>query len=102
MVIVNNTTGKFIEVNESFCHAIGLSREALVGHNAASNIWYDPGEMKELVDTIMKTGHVYMKEYRFRKKSGDIHTWLCSADTITIRGETCTLGVATDITVLNG
>ncbi len=91
--------GKFIEVNDSFVHFTGYSRKELIGHsNDECNMWVDLEERDRMVHLLDKQGKMRHEEFRFRMKSGEIRTWLFSADIINIGGDPCMIAVATDIT----
>jgi PAS domain S-box-containing protein len=99
MAIVNLKTNKYTEVNDSFVHYTGYSRDELIGHtNQEFNMWVDPEEEKRMGRLLDETGQMRHEEFHFRVKSGEIRTWACSADIITIGGDPCMLAVATDIT----
>ncbi len=99
MIITNLKTGKYVEVNDSFVNFSGYSRDELVGHtNQEFNMWVNPEEEKKMIRLMDENGKVRHEEFHFRTKSGEIRTWLCSADIINIGGDPCMLAVATDIT----
>jgi PAS domain S-box-containing protein len=99
MCIVNLRDGKYTDVNDSFVHVLGYSREELIGHQADEfNLWQNPEEAEKMTRLMQEQGEVKHEEYHFRTKSGEMRTWLCSADTLTIGGDPCMLAVATDIT----
>jgi PAS domain S-box-containing protein len=91
--------GTYIDINDNYIQSLGYSREELVGHTAKDlGIWADIEERADLYKTLSEYGKVNKKEYRFRAKSGDIHTWLFSAEPLVIGGQPCLLGVSLDIT----
>jgi PAS domain S-box-containing protein len=91
--------GKFIDVNDSFLNCTGYSRKELTGHTTSSiNIWANKEELEERIRILIEQGRVSNKEYQFRTKSGEIRTWLYSAELVTIGGETCLMSVSNDIT----
>ncbi len=99
MTISKMKDGKYIEVNDSFVHFTGYSRKELIGHNLEElNMWVDQKERKRMEQLLTQKGKIRHEELRFRMKSGEICTWLCSADIINIGGDPCMLSVATDIT----
>jgi PAS domain S-box-containing protein len=99
MAIVNGKDGKYIEINDSFSKCLGYTREELIGHKAEEfNLWVNREESDKMARLMNEQGQIRHEEYNFRTKSGEIRTWLCSADTINIGGNPCMLAVATDIT----
>lgn len=91
--------GKYIDVNENYTAYLGYTREELLGRSAGElGIWVDLEERADMFKTLKEQGKVSQKEYKFRTKSGDIRTWLFSAEPLTIGDEPCLLGVSIDIT----
>ncbi len=99
IVITAINDGRFVDINDSYLHATGYSREELIGSNAKQiNIWANEGELNERLRILMEQGKVTNKEYEFRTKSGEIRTWLYSAELVTIGGEPCMMSASIDIT----
>lgn len=91
--------GIYIDINENYTLVTGYTREELIGHSALSlGIWANPEERKDMFRTLEKDGRISKKEYKFKTKSGEIRTWLFSAEQITIGEEPCLLGASIDIT----
>ena len=51
-----------------------------------------------MIKHMEEQGYIRNEEYQFRNRSGEIRTWLCSADTVSIGGNQCVLSIAADIT----
>jgi two-component system NtrC family sensor kinase len=51
-----------------------------------------------MIKALQDTGKIREAEHSVRSKNGEIHTWLCSADIISINGEGYMLAASTDIT----
>jgi PAS domain S-box-containing protein len=99
MAIMNTSDGHYTEVNDSFINSLGYSREEIVGHRAHElNLLANPEEANRMNQLIKEQGKFRQEEFRFRTRSGEIRTWLCSIDIISIGGEPSILCVATDIT----
>lgn len=99
MLITGIDENLIIEVNDRYCEITGYSREELIGHHVEEfPMWVDMAEKQSFVEELTAKGNIRNHEYRQRMKSGVIRTWLCSATTITIRGQHACLNVATDIT----
>ncbi len=99
MGITTLKDGNYIEVNDSFVQFSGYSREELIGHtNQDLNMWVNPEDEEKMGQLLGETGKMRHEEFLFRTKSGEIRTWLCSADIINVGGDPCMLAVATDIT----
>ncbi len=99
IILVNLETGKYIEVNDSFVHITGYSREELIGHTGEDfNMWLSPEDEARMAHLLNKYGKFNNREFSFRMKSGEARTWLCSAEIITLGGAPCMQAVATDVT----
>ncbi|OGN98610.1 MAG: hypothetical protein A2Y89_03700 [Chloroflexi bacterium RBG_13_51_18] len=99
MAIASLTDGKYIEVNDSFTNCLGYTREEVIGHTTQElNIWVFPEEAEKMIRGLQEHGKVRGAEHSVRTKQGEIRTWQCAADIISINGETCMLAAATDIT----
>jgi PAS domain S-box-containing protein len=91
--------GKYVEVNDSYTNATGYSLKELIGQTSKDvNVWTKPEERTRLLKTLKEQGTVRNEEFDFRMKSGEICTWLFSAEQINIAGEPCLIGVSVDIT----
>ncbi|MFH1647121.1 MAG: PAS domain S-box protein, partial [Chloroflexota bacterium] len=99
IVITRLTDGIFTEVNDSFTRLTGRSREEVIGRTAKDvNAWADPADRDRMVETLKETGRVSNEEFNFRNKAGEIHTWMFSAELITVGNEPCIISITTDIT----
>jgi len=99
IVISSIDDGTLLEVNDTFLRLTGYTREEVISKKSAElGIWAIPEERTEMIKTLKGKGIVGNKEFHFRMKSGQIRTWLFSAEIINISNSTCMLSVATDIT----
>ncbi|MDD5339130.1 MAG: PAS domain S-box protein [Dehalococcoidales bacterium] len=91
--------GKFVEVNDTYLQTTGYTREEIIGKTTMSvNIWAEPQERLRMLKIFEKQGKINREEFHFRIKSGEVRTWLFSAEPITFGGENCLIGVSIDIT----
>ncbi|MEQ8176343.1 MAG: PocR ligand-binding domain-containing protein [Syntrophomonadaceae bacterium] len=91
--------GRFIEANDSFFNWTGYERHEVLGHTAMElGLWVDPTERASIIKGLTEKGSVRNLEVRFRNKSGDIRTCLCSAELINIGSEPNFLSLVKDIT----
>jgi two-component system NtrC family sensor kinase len=99
MAITTLKDGRFIDINDSYTRGVGYTREEVLGRKSIDmNVWINDADRKRFFKLLKKNGRVRNEEFKFRVKSGDIRTWLFSAEPITIRGEQCLIGVSNDIT----
>jgi PAS domain S-box-containing protein len=91
--------GKYIEVNDSYIQFTGYTSQELIGRRSTDiSIWANPKTRARMLKTLKEQGKVRNEEYNIRMKSGEIRTWLFSAENIDIAGEPCLIGVSVDIT----
>ena len=99
LVITRLATGRFVEVNERFLTTTGYTREEVLGRTPLEMaLWINPGQRAEGLNRLREGQPVREIEAAFRMKSGEIRTWLMSADLIEWNGETGVLTALTDIT----
>jgi PAS domain S-box-containing protein len=97
--LVNIEENKFVEINESFSHFTGYTKEEVIGHTQVDlNLFVNPEELKMMNDRLQKTGRLINAEIKSKMKSGEIRTGLFSAETYDIAGKRHMLLVITDIT----
>jgi len=99
IVISSIEDGTVLEANDTFLRLTGYTREEVIGRKTVElDIWAVPEDRAETVKTLREKGIVSNRECQFRMKSGEIRTWLFSAEIINIGNNTCMLSVTTDIT----
>lgn len=91
--------GKFLDINDAFVDITGYSREEIMTKSSmALNLWVDKEDREEMVSILRQGFPVVRKEYRFRKKNGEILTGLFSSQVVNIIEEPCLLSSINDIT----
>ena len=91
--------GRYLEVNDSFCRVSGYSREEALGATSLQlNLWANPEDRTKMTEMLQAMGGIRNQEFNFRLRTGEIRTLLFSAEIVNLRGETCIIGAAKDIT----
>jgi PAS domain S-box-containing protein len=99
IVITTVKEGRFVEVNDSFTHNTGYTRNEVIGRNSSElDIWMNADERKRMIKILKEQGRVYQEEFQFRIKSGEVRLWLFSAERISIDNEPCLISMTIDIT----
>ena len=96
-IITRSSDSRFLYVNDAFERMFGYSRSEALGQTALSlNLDADPDARPWLM--LLDEGKLENLEVRARTKSGGVIDIVVSVERIEIRGESCTLAIAIDIT----
>ena len=99
IMISTLTTGRLIDVNDTFLDACGYSRKDVIGHTESElGIWSESGVRNRMVSHLEEHGFINSLETGLRTGTGEILTVLASAEMIDIENEPCILSVILDIT----
>jgi PAS domain S-box-containing protein len=99
IAITDLEKGIILEANETFIKFTGASRKDLIGKKAIDlDLWNSPEEREAIIRTLKEKSVVKNYERQFRTKTGELHTWLFSAEIINIDNKPCMLSVTVDIT----
>jgi PAS domain S-box-containing protein len=99
IIIATIRDGTVIEVNDSFIHLTGYSREEMLGRSTLElDIWAKMEDRNRMLQILEEKGRVKNEEFQFRTKSGELRDVLLSAERIDVASEPCLLTVTTDIT----
>jgi diguanylate cyclase (GGDEF)-like protein/PAS domain S-box-containing protein len=99
ITITNIEDGEFIEVNDAFTTITGFCREELtVKSSIGMNLWVNINDRKQVVEDIQKGILIKNREYKFKKKEGEIITGLYSAQMIHLNTKPFILSSIDDIT----
>jgi diguanylate cyclase (GGDEF)-like protein/PAS domain S-box-containing protein len=91
--------GRLLEVNDAFLRDSGYRRAEVIGKSDAEiGLWDDPQLRRRLCEGLHRDGKLRDREVPYRTKSGEARTALLSAESIRLRGESCVLTLAVDIT----
>jgi len=99
ITLTDAKTHRYIDVNETFEHMTGYSREELIGHSALERgVWVDPAERVRLTTKLLADGPIRGAEFQFLTKDGRRRVAQASAEMIDVDGELCFMLVTIDIT----
>ncbi len=99
ITIATLAEGRFIDVNDSFLHLMGYSREEIIGRTALGmDMWLSAEDRSSFAERLREHGFVRNYECAFRTKSGEIREGLGAAELIQLNGERCILTLIVDIT----
>jgi PAS domain S-box-containing protein len=99
IVISKLSDAVIIDVNDTFLRLTGYTRQEIIGKSSPdTGIWAKPGDRADMVNELKHKLTIRDKEYQFRMKSGELRTWLFSAEIAAINNEPCIISVTTDIT----
>jgi len=101
ITILRMSDGRYVEVNEAFCHRLGYRPEESIGRTANElNLFVNSADLKRLMEVFGKQGRVDNMEIAFRTRNGTITTSLVSARPIQYKGEACILFITSNIDAL--
>lgn len=91
--------GRFIDVNQASLNTLGYLRDEIIGRTAQElDLWENEAERVRLMRDFKQQGSMSNQEVRFKDKSGQILTGLCSAELIDLDDESYMLILVRDIT----
>ena len=101
VVISTLEDGIYQEVNDAFLHAVGYSREEVVGQSSVDlGIWLSPEDRQRMVALIQARGSVSNLELTRRTKDGRTIPTLYSGELLEIEGRQCLVSVSQDISAM--
>ena len=99
LVITNLLDGRWVDANNTYLKMLEYTREEVLGRTANEiNLYPDPAQRIQILQTLKDEGEVREIEVRLRAKSGRIIETLSSVNRINLRGQECTLSTIVDIT----
>ncbi|AFY46655.1 PAS domain S-box [Nostoc sp. PCC 7524] len=99
IVITSLQSRCFMEVNDAFCRLFGYSHEELIGHHVDEFTFLaNPGDRGIIREQVLANGSVRDLECVIRSKTGEVRTFLASAEYIDVDGIPCCLTTGNDIT----
>ena len=92
--------GMYISINDGFTRILGYTEEDAIGRTSLDmNIWVNPEERINLVNTLMAKGEVKNFETKFLSKNGNIVNGIMSSSLIDLDGVPHILSIIKDITI---
>ncbi len=99
VIYLSTLDGNIVDVNDAFEVITGYTSQETVGRTAEElQLWAEPIQSEYIGSRLVEDRRVRDIEQRFRKKSGEMHTGLLSANLIDISGKTLVLTTVKDIT----
>ncbi len=100
VAITRMADGRIVDVNDSFIHASGYSREELIGISTTElGLWTQPVKRDEFVKALQKDRQVHNMEVEIRAKSGEVLNVLLSGAMLSLTGRgPHMIAMANDIT----
>jgi PAS domain S-box-containing protein len=93
--------GKFIDVNDSYLHMLGYSREEAIGHSAAELGILLAEERARIIQSLRDQGAVRNMEVTLNTRAGEKLDVLFSLEQIELQGRSAVLSIVYDITARN-
>ena len=92
--------GMYISINDGFTRILGYTEEDAIGRTSLDmNIWVNPEERINLVNTLMAKGEIKNFETKFLSKNGNIVNGIMSSSLIDLDGVPHILSIIKDITI---
>ena len=98
ITITDRSSGKYIEVNKSWCSIYGYTAEEAIGHTPAELGIIDSETRRKIIDDLKTKGSLTNVELLLRNKTGEYRTILFSSENIELGDEPCVLSTGIDIT----
>jgi diguanylate cyclase (GGDEF)-like protein/PAS domain S-box-containing protein len=99
IAITQMKDGKFLDINDAFTTITGYSKEEVLARSSIGlKLWENEKDREDMVSILRQGLPVVEKEYKFRKKNGEVLTGLFSAQIVKITEEPCLLSSIEDIT----
>ena len=101
ITITERDTARYIEVNEGFYRLTGYRPEEVIGRTALEmDVWADPRQRQEMLDTLRREGHVLHREMLGKHRDGTVKAVEVSVEPIDLKGTDCLLLTARDVSQL--
>lgn len=99
MALTDQTTGKYVEVNEAFLNLLGFSREEVIGRTATElKFFIDPEQRQHLLQRMASQGYLRNEKVLVRTKLGEVRHGVFSAEFIHENEQRVILTIMDDVT----
>jgi PAS domain S-box-containing protein len=99
LLIARMSDGVVLEASDRMAELTGYQTHELVGRDVRQlEVWTDACTQDQLTQQLVEGGTIREAEFPIRRKDGTIRTLLGSAHQVEMRGTTCVLASAIDIT----
>jgi PAS domain S-box-containing protein len=97
--ITEMATGRYLELNESFCRVFGYTQPEMIGRTALEvGVWANPADRERLIRPVRRHGSVRDLQLQTRDRAGRVKILMVSAELIELRGRECLVCMLHDIT----
>jgi PAS domain S-box-containing protein len=101
VVLVDLTTGKIVDVNETFLHSTGYAREEVLGRSGDElHLMADPDRTRTMTDILRREGKLENFEFEGVRKDGVVQICSMSAQILDIDGRPHQISIVREITDL--
>ncbi|HSY16741.1 MAG TPA: MASE1 domain-containing protein, partial [Candidatus Acidoferrales bacterium] len=99
IAITDQATGRYIEVNDSFCRLYGYTQQEVVGRTSLElGVWKDVEDRERLLQPLRDGGSVQDLELNNYARNGQPRILLVNAERIELGGKPCIVSLIKDIT----
>lgn len=99
VVISTRAEGRYLAVNDQFCHMTGYTHDEVIGRTSAElGIWDSLDDRRRMGELLAQRGLVRDQELLFRTRGGAVRTVLASLVAVTWEDTPCIMTMCHDIT----
>jgi len=99
LAIVDLERGKYTDINDAYVKFFGYEPEEVIGKTGLDfGIWLSLPKWREIEKLIRAQGNLNSYQVQLRRKTGEIRTYLLSAETFWLQGKQQIIYAAKDIT----
>jgi PAS domain S-box-containing protein len=92
--------GRYMDFNQSF-ERLGYARAEVLAQSPESlGIWAKPGQLRDFMGQIKKTGAVANFDHETRAKDGTVYQYQASATIVELGGQECVVAISRDNTTI--